>query len=369
MSTTALAGSVLTASSLALALSSAPVAAQEVFDWSGFYVGGGVGVVQSSNHDSIVYDGGGLTSGWTAEEGVFTGEIYRVIDNAGIIVSNADPYDLAYDDYELSLDELDDWATEAESESAQPLGVVWAGGQWHMPDSRLVLGGEFRASFGSYGSTLADSWSQTVGDSGTATCETDDDDCTVLTTLPHPLPLLPGLLLLPNWSGYDDVAGAQVDSDDEVDISGSYTQAVDMSFGTSYDRAFSALARVGVAVDRVMIYGVAGPTVADVAASTSLTVTETGVIDIGTDQDDFAEYMGEATYEWSGSFAEQRVGLTVGAGVDYAVTDSLILRAEASYTNMGDISVTGASSDTDATYTISQKLGAGQVLAGASFKF
>jgi opacity protein-like surface antigen len=359
--TTALVAPTVAATSVLLA--GPAVAQDDPFNWSGFYFGGGVGIVESRGSQDLAYDDGGLISGWTSDDGAFTGDIFRTVDLAGVAAGSANPYDLAYDDYNISLDNMADWATTADTSGTEAFGTVFGGGQWQVPDASLVLGGELRANFGSFGSSSVENWTATSTDSGSAECETNSGDCLVAS-------LLPGLVLT-DWDvSYPNgnVTGSTIDSGDDVTITGTVNQNNTMSFGTSFDKSFSALARVGVPVERALIYGLAGPTVARVTASTSATVEESGTIVLQA-EDRTATYSNSETYQWDGSVSENRVGFTFGAGVDYAVTDNILLRGEVSYTNLGSISVTGTSADTSSTYTVSQHIGSAQALAGVMFKF
>lgn len=49
---------------------------------------------------------------------------------------------------------------------------------------------------------------------------------------------------------------------------------------------------------------------------------------------------GSSTLAWSGKDVGTKVGWTVGAGVEYSVTENISLKGEALYYNLGDISVT-----------------------------
>ncbi len=71
----------------------------------------------------------------------------------------------------------------------------------------------------------------------------------------------------------------------------------------------------------------------------------------------------------SGSNTETLWGYTVGAGVEYAATDNMILRLEASMTDLGTIDVTGDSEDTGAEYTVTQTVANFALQTGVSVKF
>lgn len=184
----------------------------------------------------------------------------------------------------------------------------------------LVFGGEVRGVLGDFGSAFNDSWSDSVSGSGTS----------------------------PTFT-----------------YSGSVEQGISLTFGTSYDRYVAPVARLGVAADRFLLFALAGPAVARVTATTSASVDETGSVFVNTVRVDDKS----AFSSWSGASAETLLGYTIGAGVDYAATDDVILRLEASVTNLGSIAVTGVSDASDTTYTVTQPVGNFAVMAGASIKF
>jgi outer membrane immunogenic protein len=336
----------------------APAIAQDdAFNWSGLYFGGGIGVVQSRGSDEIVYDDDSFISDWQSGAGGFLGDIYDLVNQAGIGTRSL----RTSSRYDLDLEAIEDWINQASTSETQAFGTVFAGAQWQAPDTRLVVGGEVRANFGSFGSSHSESGSTIYSDDGAATCGASA--CVVTS-------FLPALLAL----GWDlDVQGGNVTlsllgRDESATISGSVAQETALSFSTAWDRSFSALAKIGVPVDRALIYAIAGPTVANVTASASASVVEDGEIVLGNGNRS-ATYSKTQSYEWSGSTSENRVGFTFGAGVDYAATDNIILRGEVSYTNLGKISVTGTSPDTDAFFTVNQQVGAAQALASVMFKF
>lgn len=341
--------------SAAMTLASGAALAQETFDWSGIYVGAGAGSSQSTSQGTIVY-GSDEVAGWTSPGGYFTGEIYSDVEGTGVYV---DGYNGNNDQYGVSLDSLDNWLTSATSTTQGWSGSAFAGAQMQL--GSLVFGGEVRASTSTTTSSYSEVWLDGASDDGSAYCN-DVDDCSGFVNIL----LTPGL-----WSGWDYVDGDFLSEDGSLSIDAGVSQANYIGFDSSIGASASALARVGMAVDRMMIYGVAGPTVAKITANTSAYSREIGYIDVETTESsgDTASYDGGADYYWSGSHAETRVGAEVGIGAEYAVTDTIILRGEATYSNFGSVSVTGYSDDTDATYTVTQDLSRVTAQTGILFKF
>lgn len=330
--------------------------AQDMFDWSGFYVGGAVGVVQSDSNADVAYgtDAEGISAAWSASDGYFTGEIYDDVDGASIDFDANGPG--SDDDYELDLAGLTPWLTEMDLTALAWAGMGFAGGQVQM--GAFVLGGEVRGVFGEFGNSYSDAWSDGVIDSGSVS---DDPEGGIVTgSLPVGV----------SWTG-DGAINEQL-APGGAAIHGGVDQDNSLAFGTSYDSYFAPVAKLGVAADRFMLFALAGPSVAQVTATTSATVDEDGHVGVtnpAIDGNSVADLDGSASYDWSGSNTETLWGYTVGAGVDYAATDNMILRLEASMTDLGTIDVTGESDETGAEYTVTQTVANFALQTGVSVKF
>lgn len=334
-----------------LASASGGAFAQDMFDWSGFYVGGAVGVVQSDSHADLVYgtDTEGVTEAWSATDGFFTGVIYDDVDGSSISVGS--------DGYTLDLDDLTSWLTETDLSQLSWTGMGFAGAQAQF--GNFVLGGEVRGVFGDFGNSYHDSWSEDVSDDGTA----DDAEAATLTAS------LPSLTDPSPWSGEVDFDSEGILDVGAATIHGDVSQDNSLSFATSYDSYYAPVAKLGLAAERFMLFALAGPAVAQVTATTSASVDENGHVGVSADSNSVADLDGSASYDWSGSNTETLWGYTVGAGVEYAVTDNMIFRFEGSMTDLGAIDVTGSSEDTDAEYTVTQTVGNYALTTGVSLKF
>lgn len=343
--------SLVVPAALSLAAVAGTAQAQDTFNWSGMYIGASVGSTQSTTSAEVVY-GSDDSAGWT--DGYFAGDIYQDVENAEVG---------AYDDnyYELDLGSLDEWVTEADFDNMSWNGSVFGGVQQQF--GNIVVGGELRASFGEAETWYSEAWLSSTGDYGIAYCESDEG-CEAYTDLPEFNE--DGDL----WYGYDNVEGDSMGDDDWIDIDGSVGQINTIGFESKIGTSVSAVARVGLAVDRLMVYGLAGPTMARVSAATYASVFESGSIDVSlSDSDSTVDLDGFADYYWNGSVSEDRVGVEVGMGAEYAITDNVILRAEGTYSNFGSLSVTGYSDQTDATYTVTQDMSRVTVQTGILFKF
>ncbi len=114
------------------------------------------------------------------------------------------------------------------------------------------------------------------------------------------------------------VYGAEADIE-AANISGGFVDRVqNAGIGSDkYDWQASIRARMGYAVDRAMIYGTGGVSFAHIENTYSQVLIPPHV---------------------SESFDKVRTGWTVGGGVDYALTDNVILGAEYRYTNFNAFS-------------------------------
>lgn len=98
-------------------------------------------------------------------------------------------------------------------------------------------------------------------------------------------------------------------------------------------------ARAGFAADRALIYATGGFAYGNARVSSSVPVTSV----------DFSPEAGEqatVNVTWAGTKTATKFGYTIGAGLEYAVTDNWILRAEYLYYNLGDVNVIGQPSAT-----------------------
>jgi outer membrane immunogenic protein len=113
----------------------------------------------------------------------------------------------------------------------------------------------------------------------------------------------------------------------------------DNDVGSSTDLSWqgSLRGRLGIALDRVLLYGTGGLAIADIDADFVV--------------DDAATVV---------SSSETDLGWTVGAGVDFAVTDQIFVRGEYRYTDFGEI---------ETPADVDQELDFHTVRVGAGFMF
>ena len=94
---------------------------------------------------------------------------------------------------------------------------------------------------------------------------------------------------------------------------------------------FTLRPRVGVAIDKLLLYGTGGLAFGEAKFDTGLHLAA-----------DSAKGLNSA--DWSGSNSAWKTGFTIGGGAEYAVNNKLSLKFEALYYNLGsiDVSATGS---------------------------
>jgi len=267
------------------------------------------------------------------------------------------------------IDLLAPWLTQIDLENLDYSGTVQIGAQWQF--GHFVVGGELRGTFGEFGTSYFDRWSDEISatDTGQFVDNADLGDGTARTAAirPNDRDGSPNV----DWTGTSDF-GPDIFTDVvDIDFEGVVHQDNTLGFSVAYDSYFAPVARIGFAADRWMFFAMGGPAVAEVTASTAASVSEDGSLSFSYDEAlDPARFPEAAdTYEWEGSNTETLWGYTIGGGVEYAATDNAILRFEGSMTNFGSISVTGQSADTDAEYEVTQDVSNWALSTGISFKF
>lgn len=354
-----------TASTLALALCAAnPAFAQNTFDWSGVYVGGTTGSMQMNGAASLAY--GSDTNGWS--NGAFLTERDTSLADS-FWGSTVDPeYSHSVDGYAAG-DPATDWLESFATEATQ--GAVTAFAGWQTQVGAVVYGGEVRVTTGTFGYGYEDSWNESsdfAGSLGATYC------------------CLANYLQIDAFfddpvNGFDPEFATTFPSDPEYgyyDVT--MTQDNALAFDVQVDNMVSAVGRVGFAVDRAMIFAMGGATFAQLTATTSASVTSSGVAtspsfggyatDYNGNSADYFFLANEETFSWEGTTTQNAIGYTVGGGIEYALTNNVILRLEAEYFNLGNIEVLGESEDAaTADYTVSHTIDGVRVGTGISFLF
>lgn len=147
-----------------------------------------------------------------------------------------------------------------------------------------------------------------------------------------------------------------------VDDDNQRTHAVSVSGGL--DNLLTIRPRLGVSVDRMLLYATGG-----LAAGHANLATNANLVDLGYGAQD-----GEA--DWNGRRSEWKLGFIVGAGAEYALTDRLSLKLETMYYDLGSITARATGEGTWAddpldvsSYDAALRLSGVAVRAGVNFRF
>lgn len=122
----------------------------------------------------------------------------------------------------------------------------------------------------------------------------------------------------PNW-----VAGVEADiaySGIEADSTWSYVGSDSYNLTTNIDWFGTLRGRIGYAWDNLLLYGTGGAAYGDVEVSTNYS---------------------EPGFSEGSSFSDTRWGWTVGAGVEYGITQNITLKTEYLYVDLGSIHENG----------------------------
>lgn len=369
-----------------LTVASTGVAFADDYNWSGVFIGGTVGATESTSKSSVDYgydtaagsdyedNADTYSEGW--ENGYFTGALYDDLDDLNMNAVINGSTDVATNSAAEEIGALQDWADAFKSSEMHWSATAILGAQ--MASGGLVYGAELRGTFGDFDTSTSNNWTESETPEDFASCTLTEDSCDITYTPP-------GTNV--NWS--DSTGGLGWNSTTEAagtmnaGYEATYTQVNSMRFGANYDSMFTPVAKLGVAAGRVHLFAMGGPSWAKVTATTSARAVEDAHVDVFYNEDTFGttdagDFSGDEavgveneteSYDWSGSNTKTMTGYSVGGGVEWAVTDNMIMRAEGLYTDLGTIRVTGASEDTAATYTVSQKLTNVSASAGILFKF
>lgn len=111
--------------------------------------------------------------------------------------------------------------------------------------------------------------------------------------------------------------------------------------------------RGGYSIDRLLIFLTGGLAYGNAQVSTTSTDTEAGVVQS----------------VWQGGKQSTKFGFTVGAGLEYALTDNWLIRAEYLYYNLGSASAIATIPDVDLYTRVNTKIDGNIVRAAISYKF
>ena len=311
-------------------------AAQAQAVWSGAYGGVGLGAGRAKSSALAAYgnDGQSPALGWTANR--FGGDVYNAVNS---MQAEDDGFPMGVTPIVVSLGPSSEWAGQWAAADSAGVAQVFGGVNWQ--SASWVYGAEARASFGSFGAGA----SQAHAFAETKAGSFSDYEGAAVTLTNHGNALSgEGFSeLMPHWQG--------------VAYSMPLTQTGRLASQVKFDGVKAALARVGYAQDNWLLYAVGGVAHARLKLSTQAQVTETVTGGTVTDyQENTVQVGGSKTYSFAGSQSRDKWGPAWGLGVQWQMDNGLQFRLEALRQDFGSASVTGVSSQTQATYSIRQRI-------------
>ncbi len=306
--------------------------------WAGSYWWVGVGSAKSKSSSSVSFGNDGQTPavGWSS--GGFRGDVYNAVDS---MTAQDAVVDMGVTPTNSTFDAPPVWATQLSVQDNQSIGqLIW--GVNFQQSGAMLYGLEARANFGSFGASHAQAQSMTT----TRTGRMSDFEGASFTFTNYG-DVLSGSGLAPsidNWGG--------------VAYTIPFEQSAQMRGAIKFGAVVDALARVGYASDQWLVYAIGGISQANVKVSTSATITESvsGGQIVGNYPSTTIPVSGEKTYTFSGERSKSRLGFALGVGVQWQIGDGYSMRLEGLRHDFGSMDVTGASSQTQATYSLRQQV-------------
>ena len=317
--------------------------------WSGAYGGVGVGAGRAKSSALAAYGNDGQTPvlGWAANR--FRGDVYNAVNSMQAV--DHGPF-MGVRPTVVSLGPSSEWAGQwgaAESGGVAQIfgGVNWQSAQW-------VYGAEARASFGSFGADALQEHAFAETKAGSFS----DYEGAAITLTNHGAALSGAGFseLMSDWYG--------------MAYSMPITQTGRLASQVKFDWVNAALARVGYAQDNWLLYAVGGVAHARLNLSTQAQLTET--VTGGTVTGNYNNTVlvsGSKTYSFAGSESRHKFGPAFGLGVQWQMENGLQFRLEALRQDFGSASVTGVSSQTQATYNIRQRVKLDQITLAVVRRF
>lgn len=330
--------SVLSPIVISLGFISFNLSAEELHDWSGPYVGGMIGYSRTKASAKV-------------ESGEFTGDVYNSINSLNWSIPS--PGTGVSRSFNLPF-----FPNESSQKEANLQGTILIGK--NIQNDHIVFGGEFRASFGDFGAS-----SNTTNSGGGSVTGYDHEG------------LSPSILQLTNVNGV--ISGLPITlSRDAAEFDANYEQQISQKNEVKSNSAISLVGRLGSAEGPRLWYVLAGVYFANVKAKTHTTITESASGSL----DEFNDYGlvpivvsanhsfgGSQTYIFSGVHSKNMMGYTFGGGLEWAIDEKLILRVEGEYHDLGNLSVTGTSSQSSFSYKVKQEITGYSLATGLIYRF
>lgn len=338
--------------SIALAISSISINSygeSKYHDWSGPYYGGMLSSSKTNADSSSSYtnDGANPSQGWSNNQ--FHGNVYNSINS--LVAEDAPEFGFPTTSNEnSSMPNPSNWLSNFQDSNRTASLNLFIGNSKQF--NNIVVGGEFRAAFGNFGASSESSLNSSGSKNGSFS---DGEGARV--TFTNYNSALSGIT-----SPIEDIYG--------VNYSATYQQTSSQINKTDFNNSNSMVGRIGYSFGDFMIYGLGGLAFANVNARTSTTINESVSGNVGTIfPDTSTSFSGQSTYTFSGERSKNMFGYSIGTGVEWAMKENIIIRLEAEYFNLGNISVTGNSQQTSASYNIKQEVYGHNLSTGIAFKF
>jgi opacity protein-like surface antigen len=336
--------------SIALAISSISINSygeSKYHDWSGPYYGGMLSssTTKADSNFNYTNDGANPSQGWSNNE--FHGNVYNSVNT---LVASDDGPDMGEIATNSSMPNPSAFLSNLQDRNQTASLNLFIGNSKQY--NKIVIGGEFRAAFGNFGSSSESS----LNSSGSKTGSFSDFEGAKVTFTNYNSVISGITSPITDWQG--------------VNYSATYQQTSSQINKTDFNNSNSMVGRIGYSFGDVMIYGLGGLAFANVNARTSTTINESVSGNVGTiNPDTSTSLSGQSTYIFSGERSKNMFGYSIGTGVEWAIKENTIVRFEAEYHNLGDISVTGNSQQTAASYIVKQEVYGYNLSTGIAFKF
>ncbi len=339
--------------SIVLAISSISINSygeSKYHNWSGPYYGGMFSSSKTNADSSSSYtnDGANPSQGWSNNE--FHGNVYNSINS--MVAQDIDPIMGVTTPTNSSMPAPSNWLSNLQDSNRTESLNLFIGNSKQF--NNIVVGGEFRAAFGNFGAASE----SLLNSSGSKTGSFSDYEGTRVTFTNYNSALSGITSPMSGWVG--------------VEYSATYQQSSSQINKTEFNNSNSMVGRIGYAFGDFMIYGLGGLAFANVTAKTSTTINESVSGNIITQEfsgNTSTPFSGQSTYSFAGERSKNMFGYSIGTGVEWAMKENIIIRFEAEYFNLGNISVTGNSQQTSASYNIKQEVYGHNLSTGIAFKF
>jgi outer membrane immunogenic protein len=148
-----------------------------------------------------------------------------------------------------------------------------------------------------------------------------------------------------------DIQGSTIDGRVSLTITPDVGDPIEADAGTSLDLLATLRPRLGFVQDRFVVYATGGLAWGQTTSSISATSGGTSIFDT--------------------SITNDRFGWTVGAGVEYALTDTITFKTEYLYTDLGSAEIVNEELGIDpvTTFTMDSDVAFHTVRAGLNFQF